>query len=94
MLAIGRAIIADPNLLLVDEPTEGLMPELVNLVGSVLCGLKELGIDILLIEHDINTVANICDRIYVMEKGKIKYETTNQVVRGNQKILLDQIGLA
>lgn len=92
MLAIARALVVNPKLILMDEPTEGLMPDLVSLVRSILLHLKEEGISILLVEQNVEMSVDICNRLYVMEKGLIKYETETESIRGREDVLIEQIG--
>ncbi len=74
-LAIARALIADPKLLLLDEPTEGIQPSIVHEIAAVLERIKEEGRrSILLVEQYLEFARSICDRFYVMEKGGIVLE--------------------
>lgn len=74
MLAIARGLITKPKLMLLDEPTEGLMPLLVKLIEDTVRSINERGVSILLVEQNIKMALNICKRIYIIEKGKIVYE--------------------
>lgn len=76
MVAIGRALIASPRLILLDEPTEGLMPLLVQSIAESVKAINEKGTSILLVEQNLKTLKEICRRIYIMEKGAIVYEGT------------------
>ena len=76
MLAVGRALIAKPKLILLDEPTEGLMPLLVRLISETVAAINQKGTTILLVEQNLKTLKDICHRIYIMEKGAIVYEGT------------------
>jgi branched-chain amino acid transport system ATP-binding protein len=76
MVAIGRALVAKPDLILLDEPTEGLMPLLVQAIAETVKAINERGTSILLVEQNLKTLKEICDRIYIMEKGAIVYEGT------------------
>lgn len=71
MLAIARALIAGPKLLLLDEPTEGLMPSLVAVVEETIKSISRSGISILLAEQNLGLVGKVCKHIYIMEKGAI-----------------------
>ena len=71
MLAIGRALMARPRLLLLDEPSMGLAPFLVRLILDILLHLKEQGITILLVEQNARAALQIADRGYVLENGRI-----------------------
>ena len=76
MLAVGRALITKPKLILLDEPTEGLMPLLVRLISETVEAINQKGTTILLVEQNLKTLKDICHRIYIMEKGAIVYEGT------------------
>ena len=76
MLAVGRALITRPKLILLDEPTEGLMPLLVRLISETVEAINQKGTTILLVEQNLKTLKDICHRIYIMEKGAIVYEGT------------------
>jgi branched-chain amino acid transport system ATP-binding protein len=76
MLAVGRALITKPKLILLDEPTEGLMPLLVRLISETVKDINGKGTAILLVEQNIKTLKDICDRIYIMEKGSVVYSGT------------------
>ncbi len=71
MLAIARALTANPRLLLMDEPTEGLAPMLVNTVRDVVLHLRELGITVLLVEQNLAFAHAVADRIAIMDRGQI-----------------------
>ncbi|RLC66615.1 MAG: branched-chain amino acid ABC transporter ATP-binding protein [Chloroflexi bacterium] len=77
MLAIGRGLMSDPRLLLVDEPSLGLAPKLVLSVYEALLELHRRGVTILLVEQNVNTTLHIVDRGYVMEQGKIVLQGTS-----------------
>ena len=69
LLEIGRALMTDPQMLLLDEPMAGVNPTLVNEIGDHLLALKEEGITILLIEHDMPLIRRLCDEVIVMAEG-------------------------
>src|SRR5438876_8216076 len=71
-LAIARALVADPRLLILDEPTEGIQPSIISLIGRVLEALKKEGrVAVLLVEQYLEFALKLADRCYVMEKGEI-----------------------
>jgi branched-chain amino acid transport system ATP-binding protein len=76
MLAVGRALITKPRLILLDEPTEGLMPLLVQLISETVKAINQKGTTILLVEQNLKTLKDLCHRIYIMEKGSVVYEGT------------------
>jgi branched-chain amino acid transport system ATP-binding protein len=71
MLAIGRMLVTGARLLLIDEPTEGLAPVIIAQIGSILCGLREKGYTILLVEQNLKFVSSIADRYLIVENGRI-----------------------
>ena len=76
MLAVGRALITKPKMMLMDEPMEGLMPLLVKLIAETVKAINEKGTTILLVEQNLKTIKNICQGVYIMEKGTVVYEGT------------------
>jgi branched-chain amino acid transport system ATP-binding protein len=74
MLSIGRALMGNPDLLLLDEPTEGLAPLVIKKLEEQILTLKERGTGILLAEQNVKSALRISDRGYVMSKGKVVYE--------------------
>lgn len=78
MLAIARALLMDPKLVLLDEPTEGLMPALVREIEGHIRGMKASGCGVLLAEQRVDMAIGICDRIVVLEKGRIVWTGTSE----------------
>jgi branched-chain amino acid transport system ATP-binding protein len=76
MLAIARALLTNPRLLLLDEPSDGLAPTVVQQVGEVVRELKSEGMSILLVEQDLRLAFSVADRVAVMDKGRIVLDTT------------------
>ncbi|MEX2046100.1 MAG: ABC transporter ATP-binding protein [Chloroflexota bacterium] len=76
MVAIGRALLRDPVLLLLDEPSEGLAPKLVAEVGDALIRLRESGLALLLVEQNLALATRVAQRVYVMNKGTIVFSGT------------------
>ncbi|MDF1670053.1 MAG: ABC transporter ATP-binding protein [Roseovarius sp.] len=71
MLAIGRALMANPELMILDEPSEGLAPVIVDEMEKILRGLAETGVAILLIEQHLRLVLDLAERFYVLSKGRV-----------------------
>ena len=86
MLAIARALMAKPRLLLLDEPSLGLAPMLVNRIFAVISRLKETGVTILLVEQNARKALEIADRAYVMETGRVILEGNARVLAANPEI--------
>lgn len=76
MLAIGRSLMGNPELLLVDEPTEGLAPLLVREVRDMLENIKKTGVAILLVEHNLKVAMSLAQRIYIMKKAELAFAGT------------------
>jgi len=74
MLAIARSLVASPKLMLIDEPTEGLMPTLVETIADRLRELRETGLTMMLVETNLEVAFKVAQRVYVMEKGLIKFQ--------------------
>ena len=74
MLTIARGLGSEPKLLLIDEPTEGLMPELVRAIAETLARIQQEGVAILLVEQNVKVALEITRRTYLIEKGSIRYE--------------------
>ncbi|AHY46961.1 ABC-type branched-chain amino acid transport systems ATPase component [Rubrobacter radiotolerans] len=76
MLSIARALRGEPELLLLDEPSEGLAPLVVEQVGEVLKGLKARELSILLVEQNLSLALSVADRVYIMNKGRVVHEAS------------------
>lgn len=76
MLAIGRALLGNPRLLLVDEPSDGLAPAIVRQVSDVLGTLRDNGVSILLVEQDVTSALRVADEVTVMDRGTIALRAT------------------
>jgi len=86
MLTLCRTLMGDPDLVIIDEPTEGLAPKIVELVGEYLQKLKARGISVLLIEQKLTIAMNISDRALVMGHGSIVFEGTPDSLRADPYI--------
>ena len=85
MLAIARTLMGNPELILVDEPTEGLAPIIVEVVGKVIKQINASGTTVLLVEQKLQLVMGLVQRIYIMSKGTIQWEGTSEVLRGQEE---------
>lgn len=94
MLAIGRALMRNPKILLLDEPTEGLSPLMVNEVLDVLFTLKQQGMSMLLVEQNIATALHIADDAYILNKGTVVYHNTPDNLRQNMDIVHQHLALS
>jgi len=93
MLAIGRMLRTGARLLLLDEPTEGLAPVVVQQIGGVICRLKEKGFTILLVEQNFHFAATLADRHYVVEHGRVIDMIRNEDLAQNMDKLHDYLGV-
>jgi branched-chain amino acid transport system ATP-binding protein len=86
MLTMCRTLMGDPDLVIIDEPTEGLAPKIVELVGEYLRELKRRGISVLLVEQKLTIALEVADRCLVMGHGQIVFEGTPADLRANAYI--------
>jgi len=93
MLAIARALVANPVLLVMDEPTEGLAPMLVAEVGNLIRRLKHEGTSILLVEQNAAFAVKVADYVHVMSQGRIVYASEPQALWENQEIKTQFLGV-
>lgn len=92
MLAIGRAMMSKPRLLMIDEVSMGLMPILVKRVFSVINDLRQSGVSILLVEQNAFEALKVVDRAYVLENGGIVLEDNPEGLRNNEKVKAAYLG--
>ena len=86
MLTICRTLMGDPQLIMIDEPTEGLAPRLVELVGDLLERIAARGVSILLVEQKLTIALRVSRRLYVMGHGRIVFEGTPEHLRANAAV--------
>jgi branched-chain amino acid transport system ATP-binding protein len=86
MLTVGRTLMGNPSLVLLDEPVEGVAPIIVEELGVQIRKLKDMGLTILFSEQNLRFARQISDRAYVIEKGRIKFSGTMDELRENQEI--------
>ena len=87
MLTIARTLMGNPELLLLDEPSEGLAPLIVEQLRDKVAQLKATGISIVLAEQNLEFVLSLADRVYILEKGEVRYTGTPADLRANQDIV-------
>jgi branched-chain amino acid transport system ATP-binding protein len=93
MLAIGRALMARPKLMLLDEPSMGLAPLIVDQIFEIIAGLKRRGITVLLVEQNAYAALAIADRGYVMETGRVTLSGTGRALLEDSKVRTAYLGL-
>jgi branched-chain amino acid transport system ATP-binding protein len=93
MLSIARALMLNPSLLLLDEPSEGLAPLIVQDIVEVLRNLKREGLAILLVEQNLRTALAVADRHHVMNKGEICFTGTSGELEGNEFVLRNYLSV-
>ena len=93
MLTIARALMTNPDLLLFDEPSEGLAPVVVDEVFRVITELKAAGQSILLVEQDFGMAMSVADYAYIMSRGTIVYESTPEELVDNESIKATHLGV-
>jgi branched-chain amino acid transport system ATP-binding protein len=94
MLAVARALMTNPRLLLLDEPSEGLAPLIVREIGRVLVRLKSEGLSILLVEQNVPLALRVADRVYVMSKGQIVYQGAPAELEADEDVKRRFLGVA
>ena len=93
MLAIARALMTNPELLLMDEPTEGLAPLLVREVGRVIESLKAQGLSILLVEQNLPLALRVADHVHVLSRGRVVHSSAPDALWQNEEIKSRYLGL-
>ena len=93
MLAMGRALVQGPQVLLLDEPSEGLAPIIVEEISKVISQLALVGMSILLVEQNFQMALNLAHRIYVMSRGQIVHESSPEALEKNEEIKSRYLGM-
>ena len=93
MLAVARALMRDPELMLMDEPSEGLAPVMVQHLEGIILSLKQAGLGILLVEQNLYSALAVADRVYILETGRIVYEAASSSARADMTPLRNFLGI-
>jgi branched-chain amino acid transport system ATP-binding protein len=91
-LEIARALASDPGLLLLDEPTAGMNPQETRTTEELVFAIRDQGIAVLVIEHDMRFIFNLCDRVAVLVQGEKLVEGTSEVVQSDERVIAAYIG--
>jgi branched-chain amino acid transport system ATP-binding protein len=94
MLAIARCLMTRPKLIILDEPTEGIMPRLVSQIRRELHRINQTGVSILLVEQNVETALKLCPRVFLMEKGTIAYSGASHDLKSQPEIVHRYLGLS
>lgn len=92
MLAVGRALMMNPDLLIMDEPSEGLAPMVIKQIGQVICRLKGR-LTVLLAEQNLNMALTVADDIYIISKGSVVWEGKPEDLRDNEEVKQKWLGV-
>ena len=93
MLAIGRALMGNPRVLLMDEPSEGLAPLIVAEVGRTIARLKQEGQSILLVEQNVKLALDLADEVVILNTGRVAFHGPVDRVRGDQALITQHLGV-
>jgi branched-chain amino acid transport system ATP-binding protein len=93
MLAIARAMMLEPKIVLLDEPTEGLMPRMVSQIHEIIDVLHRDGVAILLVEQNVPLTLEASDRVYIMEKGVVRHHALAADLRANHAVIHQYLGV-
>jgi len=93
MLSIARALMLNPEVILLDEPSEGLAPIIVEEIVAVLRRFKGEGLAVLLVEQNLRVALDLCDRHYVMSKGQVRFTGTSRDLEGDEHVLSEYLSV-
>ena len=93
MLAIARAMMLEPKIILLDEPTEGLMPRMVAQIQEIVHALHRDGVAILLVEQNVPLTLDAAGRVYIMEKGAVRHHASSAELRADQRVIHEYLGV-
>src|SRR5712691_6794978 len=93
MLAIARAMMLEPKIILLDEPTEGLMPRMVGEIHRIIDALREAGVAVLLVEQNVPLTLAASQRVYIMEKGAVRHHAAASELQVNDAVIQQYLGV-
>ena len=94
MLAIGRALVTGPSLILLDEPSQGLAPMVVELVVDMLRELKSEGVSMLLVEQNLQMALDLAERVYILDQGEVVFDGSAQELKNNDQLTASYLGVS
>ena len=94
MLAIGRALVTGPSLILLDEPSQGLAPMVVELVVEMLRELKSEGVSMLLVEQSLQMALDLAERVYILDQGRVVFDGAAQELKNNDQLTVSYLGVS
>lgn len=94
MLAIGRALVTGPSLILLDEPSQGLAPMVVELVVDMLRELKAEGVSMLLVEQNLQMALDLAERVYILDQGAVVFEGSARELINNDQLTASYLGVS
>lgn len=94
MLAIGRALVTGPSLILLDEPSQGLAPMVVELVVDMLRELKAEGVSMLLVEQNLQMALDLAERVYILDQGAVVFEGSARELITNDQLTASYLGVS
>jgi branched-chain amino acid transport system ATP-binding protein len=93
MLAIARAMMLEPKIILLDEPTEGLMPRMVSQIRQIIEVLHRIGVAILLVEQNVPLTLEVSERVYIMERGSVRYHCAASEINVGDPVIKQYLGV-
>jgi len=93
MLAIARALVANPRLMLLDEPSEGLAPRIVRQIADIILRLKQAGMTMLLVEQNLALATELADHVVILGKGRVRWSGTAQALRDAEEVRRTWLGV-
>ena len=94
MLAIGRALVTGPSLILLDEPSQGLAPMVVELVVDMLRELQSEGVSMLLVEQNLQMALDLAERVYILDQGEVVFDGSAQELKNNDQLTASYLGVS
>ncbi|MEO8630973.1 MAG: ABC transporter ATP-binding protein [Betaproteobacteria bacterium] len=93
MLTVARTLMGNPHLVMLDEPSEGIAPRIVEDMANMIVALKQDGLSVLLCEQNLHFAQIVCDRAYIIEKGQLRYEGTMSALAHDDAVKLEYLSV-